>query len=60
VLGVADAGDRERCTEQGDLRGPDHGPRRGEQLELGALRDDPAVADDDEVIGDDRDLVKQV
>ena len=35
-------------------------PGRGEQVGLGALRDDAAVADDHEVVGDHLDLVQQV
>ncbi len=57
---VVDAGDSERRAEQGDVGGPDQGAGRGEQLGLGALGDDAAVADDDEVVGDDLDLVEQV
>ena len=35
-------------------------PAALEQLGLGALRDDPAVADHHDVVGDDLDLVEQV
>ena len=38
----------------------DVGAGGGQQLGLGALCDDPAVADDDEVVGDDLDLVEEV
>ena len=44
----------------GDVAGADERAGGGEQLGLGALGDDPAVADHDQVVGDDLDLVQQV
>ena len=41
-------------------RGADVGARGLQELRLAALRDDPAVADHDEVVGDHLDLVQQV
>ncbi|VFA81503.1 Uncharacterised protein [Gordonia paraffinivorans] len=35
-------------------------PRAGQQFGLGALGDDPAASDDDDVVGDDLDLVEQM
>ena len=53
---------RRRAPGPGAARSAVRTKRAGgrEQLGLGALRDDAAVADHDEVVGDDLDLVQQV
>ena len=59
--GLAVTADAVEGAAQGvEVAGPDEGAGAGEQLRLGAVRDDPAVADHDEVVGDDLDLVEQV
>ena len=59
-LDVGEAGVGEGGSELFGVSGPDVRSRGGQQLGLGAGGDDPAVADDDEVVGDDFDLVEQV
>jgi hypothetical protein len=46
--------------ECAEVFGAHHGARGVQQVGLGALGDDPAVADHHDVIGDDLDLVEQV
>ena len=50
----------ERPFERLRVQPADDRAGRGEQLGLAALGDDPAVADDDEVVGDRLDLAQQV
>ena len=59
LLGRVAGGD-ERGGEAGVVGGPDVGARGLEQLVLGALGHDAALADHDDVVGDDLDLVEQV
>ena len=58
--GGGDAGGRERRGERAGVALRTTVPAACQQVGLGALRDDPAVADHDEVVGDDLDLVQQV
>jgi hypothetical protein len=59
-LGVMDAGDGEGGGQLVGVSGADVGSGAGEELSLGAVGDDAAVSDDDEIICDDLDLVEQV
>ena len=59
-VGVGEACGRQCGLELVGVAGADLGAGRGEQVGLGAVGDDAAVPDDDEVVGDDFDLVEQV
>ena len=57
---VGETGAGQCLGELVGVPGPDVGPRGGEQVGLGAGRDNPPVPDHDQVVGDDLDLVQEV